>query len=47
MGTINEKTDGVVIINASGTVMVVNQGGMRLFGYDKGELEGKNVSTLM
>ena len=36
-----------VIINAAGIIMMVNQAGCRLFGYDKGELEGKNVSVLM
>ena len=47
MGQVDEKTDGVLIINAVGSIMMLNMGACRMFGYDKGELEGKNVSVLM
>lgn len=46
-GSINEKVDGLVIINAQGVIMMINQAALVLFGYDKGELEGKNVNVLM
>eukprot|EP00879_Flechtneria_rotunda_P013062 GHRR01013642.1.p1 GENE.GHRR01013642.1~~GHRR01013642.1.p1 ORF type:complete len:1083 (+),score=308.01 GHRR01013642.1:2122-5370(+) len=46
-GTVNEKMDGLVIINAQGIILMVNAAMLGLFGYDKGELEGKNVSVLM
>ena len=46
-GSINEKVDGLVIINAQGVIMMVNAAAVAMFGYDKGELEGKNVSVLM
>lgn len=38
---------GLIIINASGTILMVNAAALRMFGYGKGELEGKNVSVLM
>jgi PAS domain-containing protein len=47
VGAINEKSDGLVIINAQGIILMVNAAAQGLFGYDKGELEGKNVSVLM
>eukprot|EP00775_Hariotina_reticulata_P003515 gene3515-3785_t len=47
MGTVDEKADAIVIINASGIVLMINAAGYKMFGYEKGELEGKNVSTLM
>eukprot|EP00775_Hariotina_reticulata_P009112 gene9112-9281_t len=47
MGPVDEKNDAIIIINASGIIMMVNWGGCKLLGYDKGELDGKNVSTLM
>jgi hypothetical protein len=34
----------VVIINASGIIQMANKMAQQLFGYKKGELEGKNVS---
>lgn len=39
--------DCVVIINSEGLIMVVSAGASPLFGYDKTELEGQNVSMLM
>jgi PAS domain-containing protein len=47
VGVINEKSDGLVIINAQGIILMVNAATLGMFGYDKGELEGKNVSVLM
>eukprot|EP00775_Hariotina_reticulata_P001355 gene1355-1696_t len=47
MGTVDEKGDAIIIINASGIILMLNAGGYRMLGYEKGELEGKNVSTLM
>lgn len=44
---IDEKTDGVVTINALGVIQMVNKGLLTMFGYKKGMLEGKNVSILM
>lgn len=32
---------------AAGVIMMLNAAGCNMFGYDKGELEGKNVSCLM
>lgn len=46
-GTVNEKVDGLVIINAQGVILMINTAALGMFGYDKGELEGKNVSVLM
>lgn len=46
-GAINEKTDGLMIINSQGEIMMVNAAALTMFGYIKGELEGKNVSVLM
>ena len=37
---IDEKTDGVITINALGTIQMVNRGLLRLLGYKKGLLEG-------
>eukprot|EP00775_Hariotina_reticulata_P009651 gene9651-9811_t len=47
MGPVDEKTDAIIIINAGGIIMMMNGNGCKLFGYEKGELDGKNVSTLM
>lgn len=44
---IDEKTDGIIIIDAAGSMLLVNKTTNRLFGYDRGELEGKNISLLM
>lgn len=46
-GSVNEKVDGVIVINAHGSILMLNPAAMAIFGYDKGELEGKNVSVLM
>uniref|UniRef100_A0A383VUJ6 PAS domain-containing protein n=1 Tax=Tetradesmus obliquus TaxID=3088 RepID=A0A383VUJ6_TETOB len=47
VGSIDEKNDGLVIINTQGIILMVNAPAQTMFGYDKGELEGKNVSVLM
>lgn len=47
LGKVDENTDGIVIINAIGSILAVNKASQELWGYEKGELEGKNVSTLM
>eukprot|EP00879_Flechtneria_rotunda_P032111 GHRR01035266.1.p1 GENE.GHRR01035266.1~~GHRR01035266.1.p1 ORF type:complete len:431 (+),score=120.72 GHRR01035266.1:122-1414(+) len=44
---VDEKVDGIVIIDAAGAILLVNKAANRMFGYAKGELEGKNVSMLM
>lgn len=44
---VDEKVDGVAIIDASGTLLLVNKVAYKMFGYARGELEGKNVSVLM
>jgi len=31
----------------AGIIMMVNLAGVRMLGYEKGELEGKNVSCIM
>ena len=40
-------TDGIIIITERGIMDVVNDAAARLFGYDKSEMEGNNVSMLM
>lgn len=44
---VDTQVDGLAVINAQGTVMMVNNATLGMFGYLKGELEGKNVSVLM
>jgi two-component system sensor kinase FixL len=39
--------DGIVIIDATGTIETVNDAVVRMFGYRRQELLGRNVSTLM
>lgn len=46
-GNINEKEDGIIVINAFGSMLMLNPAAVSMFGYDKGELEGKNVALLM
>lgn len=46
-GAINEKTDGLIIIDQQGKIVMVNDATFTMFGYGKGELEGMNVSALM
>jgi PAS domain-containing protein len=44
---VDEKVDGLVIINAQGVMLLVNPAARGMFGYGKGEMEGKSISTLM
>lgn len=44
---VDEKKDGIIIIDATGTMLLVNKTAYRLFAYERGELEGKNISLLM
>lgn len=46
-GSIDEAVDGLIIINAQGIILMVNAAVFNMWGYGKGELEGKNVSVLM
>ena len=39
--------DGIFLINAEGTIQMVNPAAHKLFGYELHELEGKNVTMLM
>lgn len=46
-GNINEKVDGIIVINSRGFMLMLNYAAVAIFGYDKGDLDGKNVSILM
>lgn len=39
--------EGMVIMDQRGRIEIVNPAALRLFGYDEGELSGKNVKVLM
>ncbi len=39
--------DGIITINAMGTIVTINPAVMRLFGYDGSELIGQNIKILM
>lgn len=39
--------DGIFMINAEGVILLSNEAGHRLFGYEGGELIGQNISILM
>ncbi|KAG2487340.1 hypothetical protein HYH03_014056 [Edaphochlamys debaryana] len=41
------EDDAVIVIDASGTIMMVSQAVQSTFGYAKAEIEGGNVSVLM
>eukprot|EP00775_Hariotina_reticulata_P013181 gene13181-13312_t len=43
----DERTDGVIVIDAKGSMLLANQAACKLFGYSVGELEGKNVAIMM
>lgn len=45
--TMDVAEDAVIIINATGSIMLINQAVTSLFGYTKTELEGANISMLM
>ena len=40
-------TDGVIVIDAMGIIQLVNPAVLHLFGYDRDELIGRNINTLM
>ncbi|KIY98673.1 hypothetical protein MNEG_9288 [Monoraphidium neglectum] len=42
LGAVDEKSDGIVVLNTAGTIMAVNRAAFEMFGYSKGELESKN-----
>jgi PAS domain-containing protein len=44
---VDEQRTAVVIINAQGQVKMVNKPLLKMFGYKKSEVQGKNVSMLM
>jgi two-component system sensor kinase FixL len=44
---INSAVDGIIVIDASGTVEAFNPGAERLFGYPAAEVIGRNVNLLM
>ncbi|KAG2493479.1 hypothetical protein HYH03_008295 [Edaphochlamys debaryana] len=47
LAQVDEKNNAVAVINAVGIIQMANKPLMKLFGYKKGELEGKNISILM
>ncbi|KAG2450719.1 hypothetical protein HYH02_004557 [Chlamydomonas schloesseri] len=47
LAQVDEKNNAVAVINAVGIIQMANKPLMKLFGYRKGELEGKNISILM
>ncbi len=44
---VEAAVDGIIVIDAHGTIEAFNPGAMRLFGYTADEVRGKNVSMLM
>ena len=44
---LDTAVDGIILIDAKGTVMTVNPACERLFGYQPGEVIGRNVKMLM
>ncbi len=44
---LNTSVDGIIVIDATGTVEAFNPGAERLFGYSKSDVVGHNVSMLM
>ena len=44
---LNTTIDGIIVINARGTIEAFNRGAERLFGYPESEVMGRNVSLLM
>jgi len=43
----NTVLDGVLTINSTGTIESINPAGLRLFGYEPGEVVGRNINMLM
>ncbi|KAI8475137.1 MAG: hypothetical protein J3K34DRAFT_517581 [Monoraphidium minutum] len=44
---VDERSSCLCIINAAGIIQMANKNLLKMFGYKKAELEGKNVSLLM
>ncbi|KAG2497033.1 hypothetical protein HYH03_005036 [Edaphochlamys debaryana] len=44
---VDDKTNAIAVINASGIIQMTNKNLQKLFGYKASELEGQNVSILM
>jgi PAS domain S-box-containing protein len=44
---LDTATDGVVVLDAQGLILSLNQSAQALFGYDQGELLGQSFSTLL
>ena len=44
---LNTTVDGIIAIDASGTIEAFNRGAQTLFGYPESEVVGRNVSMLM
>jgi PAS domain S-box-containing protein len=44
---VDEKVDGLAVVNVQGVMLLVNPAARGMFGYGKGEMEGKNISILM
>lgn len=47
LGRVDEKNNAVAVITGNGIIQMVSKNLLKLFGYKKSELEGKNVSMLM
>jgi PAS domain S-box-containing protein len=44
---VNNAVDSVITIDETGTILSVNPATLRMFGFDEGEMIGKNVSVIM
>src|SRR4026207_2138150 len=44
---LNTTVDGIIVIDAKGTIEAFNRGAQELFGYPEDEVIGRNVSLLM
>ncbi|KXZ56496.1 hypothetical protein GPECTOR_1g444 [Gonium pectorale] len=47
LNKVDERVNAVIIINSRGQIQMANKLSYAMFGYSKGELEGKNVAMLM
>ncbi|PNW79659.1 hypothetical protein CHLRE_08g361950v5 [Chlamydomonas reinhardtii] len=47
IGRMDEVDKGVLVVNAFGDIQMVNKKLMSMYGYRKGDLDGKNVTVLM